>query len=194
MSERRIPTLAAVALLSGFALLGCTAPTTVAPTEDVPTTGDAITTDSGGDCLVGEWIIPEDQLNAFYAQISAESEGVSMSAEGDSALIFTETTYEYRPDFKLILDLGGTTGRGDVTGSVLGNYTAADGLLTTENDVSDLDMQLVIDGMPIDANDIGNAAVESEPIHDVTYHCEAGAPVIDFKTVDSTIALTLVAG
>ena len=195
MSARRISTLAAVTLLAASALLGCTAPGPAEPSaESDPAPDEPITTEVGGDCLVGDWVISEDQLNAFYAQVSAESEGVTMSVEGNTALNFTETTYEYLPVFTLFLDMAGTSGSGDVTGSVRGDYTASEGVLTTENDVSALDMQLTIDGMPFDGSDLGNEIIASQPINDVTYRCEAGAPVIDFKTATSTIPLTLTAG
>lgn len=195
MSARRTSTLAAMSLLAASALLGCTTPGPVEPSaESDPAPDEPITTEVGGDCLVGDWVISEDQLNAFYAQVSGESEGLSMSVEGNTALNFTETTYEYLPAFTLVLDMGATSGSGDVTGSVRGDYTASAGVLTTENDVSDLDMQLTIGGMPFDGSDLGNEIIASQPVNDVTYHCEAGAPVIDFKTATSTIPLTLTAG
>jgi hypothetical protein len=196
MSARRTTALAGVALFSAALLLGCTAP---APAES-PESGDspaeeAPTTETGGDCLVGNWTIGQDQLNAFYDQVAAESgEGLSFDVEGDTALNFTATTYEYLPRFSLVLDMAGTSGRGDVTGSVRGDYTAADGILTTENDTSDLNLQVDVGGVTMDGSELGNEIIASQPINDVTYRCEAGAPVIDFKTGSSTIPLTLTAG
>lgn len=195
MTARRTSALAALAVLSALVLLGCTAPAPAeAPAADDPgvETSDA---PSDADCLVGEWIIAEDQLDAFYGQIAAESgDGLSFDVEGDTALTFTETTYEYLPRFSLVLDLAGQSGRGDVTGSVRGDYSAADGVLTTENDASDLALQVEVGGVSMDGSELGNAIIASRPINDVTYTCASGAPVIDFTTIDSTIPMMLTAG
>ena len=196
MTARRTSTLAALAVLSSMVLLGCSAPGPAETSaEDDPGTAETPDATSGGDCLVGDWLIAEDQLDAFYGQIAAESgNGLAFDVEGDTALTFTDTTYEYLPRFSLVLDLAGQSGRGDVTGSVRGDYTAADGVLTTENDVSDLALQVEVGGVSMDGSELGNAIIASQPINDVTYRCEAGAPVIDFKTGSSTIPLTLTAG
>lgn len=193
MTARRTSTLAVLAGLLPLVLIGCSAPAPAeAPTGDDP--GVETPDPTSGDCLVGEWIIAEDQLAAFYDQVSAESgNGIAFDVEGDTALTFTETTYEYLPRFSLVLDLAGQRGSGEVTGSVRGDYTAAEGVLTTENDVSDLALQIEVGGVAMDGSDLGNAIIASQPINDVTYTCVSGAPVIDFKTVDSTIPITLTA-
>lgn len=194
MTARRTASLAALAAFSSLVLLGCSAPAPAEPPADDP---DVETPDaaSGDDCLVGDWVIAEDQMDAFYGQIAAESgNGLAFDVEGDTALTFTETTYEYLPRFSLVLEIAGQSGRGDVTGSVRGDYTAADGVLTTENDTSDLALQVEVGGVSMDGSELGNSIIASQPINDVTYTCVSGAPVIDFKTVDSTIPITLTAG
>lgn len=192
MTLRRTSALALLAAFGVSTLVGCGAPGAGEAPVAGPGVDDETTTESGGDCLVGDWVIPQDQLNAFYDQVAAESgSGLSFDVEGDTALIFTETTYEYRPQFTLALDLAGTAGSGAVTGSVRGDYTASEGILTTENDVSDLSMQIEVGGVAMDGSELGNSIIASQPINDVTYRCEEGAPIIDFMTVSSTIPITL---
>ena len=80
-----------------------------------------------------------------------------------------------------------------MTGEVSGDYTAADGVITTVNDVSSLDLQVVANGVPIDGSTLGNEIISSHPINSAAYRCEAGAPVIEFATSSSTVPITLVA-
>ena len=96
MTALRPTALPALGLLAALALAGCTTGGTddEAPSSagGSPEESTGLTTDSGGDCLVGEWIIPEDQLQAFYGQVAAES-GLTMTVAGDTALDFTATGY-----------------------------------------------------------------------------------------------------
>lgn len=197
MTAIRPLAFAALGLLAGAALAGCTAgtPTDTADpaTDDEAVTEEALTTTSGGACLVGDWVISESELQGFYDAVGAESD-LAITVTGTTSLDFTETTYEYLPAFGIAMDISGTEATGDVTGSVRGDYTVEDGVITTVNDVSDISLQIVAMGVPMDASAIGNEIISSHPINAVSYHCEDGEPVIDFITASSTHPVRLTAG
>ena len=88
-----------------------------------------------GSCLVGEWIIIEDELNGFYDSIEGSfPEGTlapTFDITGNVLLTFTETEYIYVADFVLALDVAGQSGTGDATGMVSGTWDVVDDLVVT---------------------------------------------------------------
>lgn len=193
LRPRRTAAFAALGLAG--VLAGCTTaadpagPETAVPEES--TGGE--TTDVGGDCLVGDWIISEDQLQGYYDQLGTETD-VDITVTGYTALDFTADSYEYRPQFGIELDISGVAATAQATGSVRGLYSTADGVITTENDVSDIALPVTVDGVAMDGSEFGNELISSQPINSTTYHCEAGAPVIDFLTTSGTYPMALSAG
>lgn len=197
MTARRFTAFAALGLFAAVALAGCSTPggapeaDSDEPTAEAPDEG--LTTDAGGDCLVGDWVITQEEMQGFYDAIGGESD-VAITVEGSTSLDFTTSSYEYLPAFGIRMDVSGIEATGDVTGSVRGDYSVEGDVITTVNDVSDIALQVTAMGVPIDASAIGNEIISSHPINSVTYHCEDGEPVIDFITASSTHAVRLTAG
>ena len=156
-----------------------------APADTTPAT-DAPVAPAGEDCLVGEWVVTQDEMNAFYDAVEANVDGVTFEIIGEAGLTFTETQYVWGPDFDLTLTVAGLEGNGVAGGSISGTYTTADGVITTTLESSEMTMQISMGGTVMDASDIGNDFMTSVPINDAPYSCETGVPVIDFETGDGT--------
>lgn len=187
----------ALAVFAAFGLAGCgaidRAPIPIeegagepVPDESAGRGDDGLTTDVGGACLVGNWQFSQEQLQGFYTAAS-DASGVDITIDGTAEIEFTETTYEYRIDFTLsfpLPDLGEVSGA--ASGSVSGDYTAADGVITTVHDESDVTLTADLAGKPIDLSDLENEIISEHPVNEANYHCEDGAPVIDFVIPDGT--------
>jgi hypothetical protein len=133
-------------------------------------------------------VISQDEMNGFYDAVEANIEGGAIDFEivGQTLLTFTETDYAYEPAFELSLTIAGQEGSGVASGSVSGTYTTADGVITTTLGSSDMQMDLTVGGVTMDASSIGNSFIASVPINDAPYSCATGVPVIDFETGDGT--------
>lgn len=160
------------------------APTTIATPPPEPETTD--------DCLVGEWIVTEAEMNAFYDAIEARlDQPIDFTIAGEAGLVFTDTTYAWAPAFTLQLDLGGITGTGDAGGSISGTYTTTDGLLSTEVGESAMMLTIEVAGQTIDGSELGNGFITSVPFVNSPYACDGPTPVIQFETVDDRHPVTL---
>ena len=191
--------LTALALFTALGLAGCAPEEVPIPIEDgiggeVPDVpdeddggDDGLTTDIGGDCLVGTWLVSDSELQGFYTAVGVNS-GLELVTDGTLELTFTESSYVYVADFVFGFVLPGGAGEasGDTTGSVSGDYTVTDGVITTVHDESNLTLDAEINGMPMDLSDMENELVSEHPINSVSYHCEGGAPVINFVVPGGT--------
>jgi hypothetical protein len=179
------------ALIGLLALAGCTATedgAEPAPDEEPSVDG----TDDSGDealdptdpaCLIGDWVLAEDQMQSFYDAISTEVESVSFTVEGDTGLSFTATDYRYTPDFTLVLEIDNVgNGEGVTTGSLGGTYTATGGVITTTLADNDVAVTVTVLGQTIDGSDLFGSFIESDPINAAPFDCSSGAPVLQFET------------
>lgn len=161
------------------------APTTAAPTTAAPTTAPPVPTTAApsADCLIGNWVISDAEMNAFYDTIEAQIEAgdVEISITGQTALDFTADTFRYTPAFTLSIDVVGQTGEGVTSGSVGGTYVDDDGLLTTTLTESNLDVTVTVMGQTFNGSDLANGMLNSFPIVDSPYTCDPN-PTIMFKT------------
>ena len=180
--------LTAVTLL---VLAGCTSGGT-AETEvdpDASSSGDGAETAAppadplDPACLIGDWVVTEDQMQSFYDAISAETEGVTFTAEGFAGLSFTATDYRWTPEFTLLLEISDIQGQGVTTGTLGGTYTAADGIITTTLGDNNLSADLTVNGMAIDGSELLGSFLSADPINDTPYDCsEPDSPVLQFET------------
>lgn len=181
---------------------GGTDPTTTPATTaaaSTSTTAAATTTVAPadtGECLVGEWVLTDDQMNAFYAGVMTTVDApIGITASGFAGLTFAaDGTYSWAPAFDLTVDVAGTSGTGTTTGSITGNWSATDGVVTTASDVNALDVSITVAGTTISGSDLANGMLNSSPINGVTYSCAGSSPVLDFQTADPavTVPITLV--
>ena len=177
-----------VALVAGGSSADTTdpAPTTAAPTTaPTPTTAPPTTVADApsADCLIGNWVISDSEMNAFYDTLEGQIDGgdVQITINGQTLLDFTADTFLYTPAFTLTLDVVGQAGEGVTSGSVGGTYVGDDGLLTTTLTDSNLDLTVTVMGQTFDGSDMANGMLNSFPIVDSPYTCGPN-PTIMFKT------------
>lgn len=170
-----------------------TTSTTLPPTTSTEPEPDPI----DPTCLVGRWVVPEEQLTRFYDALApdwgaAAGGDVQFEVLGQVLLSFGEATYEYLPDFIIEqLPWAGVTGTGDVTGSIVGRYTASDGIIMTSWEVNTTRLTINVRGQTLDAAHIRNSILSSAPINAAPYRCADGQPEIDFDTGSGRIPITL---
>jgi len=196
-----MPALRPAALLTALALAGVLALTGCAPgggpaEEPIPTEpdggeGDGLTTEIGGPCLIGDWTIDESEMRSFYEAVG-EASGMEIGVTGSTRLEIDESSYQWLPVYTISFPAGGSEVSGDVSGSIRGDYTVAEGVITTVNDVSDIEAEVTVGGIPFDASGIIEGILSDHPINSASYHCEEGAPVIDFPIPGGTHPVRLV--
>jgi hypothetical protein len=181
-----------------------TEPTTVAtepPAETEPSTDGAVeeseslTTEApgadAGECLVGDWVVTEEQMDAFYSGLMGTLEApLTIDTVGSAPLSFAaDGTYEWAPAFTLAVEVAGASGTGEVGGTITGDWTATEGVVTTSSDVNALAVSITVNGVVFDGADLANGLLNSTPINGVTYSCDGPTPVLDFKTADPAVTV-----
>lgn len=168
-------------------------PATAPPVTEPPSTEAA--PDSDGACLVGEWVVTEDEMNMFYDAMESTVEvPLTIAVEGSAPLTFSaDGTYRWEPEFILTVEVTGISGTGATTGSVTGDWSVDGDVLTSASEVNALELSITVGGTTIEGSDIANGFLNSSPINGVTYSCEGPVPVLDFMTGDPdvTVPVTL---
>jgi hypothetical protein len=163
------------------------------PATDPPVT-DAVAADAG-ECLIGDWVVTEEQMDAYYAGLMSTLEApLGMDTVGSAPLSFAaDGTYAWAPAFALVVEVAGQSGTGDVGGTITGNWTAADGIVTTSSDVEALTVSVTVNGITFEGADLANGFLNTSPVNGVTYSCDGPTPVLDFRTADPdvTVPVTL---
>lgn len=156
--------------------------------EPVPAATDPADDDA---CLVGDWVVEEAQMNAYYAGLTSTIDApITIEVTGNAPLSFAaDGTYGWAPDFALMVEVAGQRGTGVTGGSITGNWTAVDGVVTTTSDVNALTMSITVGGATMDGSDLGNGLLDSSPINGVTYSCDGPTPVLDFMTGDPAVTI-----
>lgn len=161
--------------------------TTVEPSDDA-----AAPDPTDPACLIGDWRITQEQMQVFYDAVSASSEGLALTIDGDTGLSFTESAYVYTPEFVLRLDISGLVGEGVTTGSLGGTWTAEDGVITTSVGDNSLSTIVTIAGVTQDASDTLGGIIASDPINQAPFDCtDPAAPVIQFDTGSGRVPVAL---
>jgi hypothetical protein len=155
------------------------APTSTAPEPDA------------GECLVGDWVVTEEQMDGFYSGLMSTLEApLTIDTAGSAPLSFAaDGTYQWAPGFTLAVEVAGASGTGEVGGTITGNWTATEGVVTTSSDLNALVVSITVNGVVFDGADLANGLLNSTPINGVTYSCEGPTPVLDFKTADPSVTV-----
>ena len=155
------------------------APTSTAPEPDA------------GECLVGDWVVTEEQMDGFYSGMMSTLEApLTIDTVGSAPLSFAaDGTYEWAPEFTLTVEVAGANGTGEVGGTITGNWTATEGVVTTSSDLNALVVSISVNGVVFDGADLANGLLNSTPINGVTYSCDGPTPVLDFKTADPSVTV-----
>ncbi|MFF2370589.1 hypothetical protein [Agromyces sp. NPDC058110] len=159
------------------------------------TDGDA-TAPAPGDCLVGDWVLADDQMQAFYDQVNVDlSEyGIVYDPTGSAGLAFkADGTYAYSPNLSLAVDIAGLPAEATMSGTLSGQYTADASTVTTDHDTNGLTMDVTVDGVAMDGTPVTDQILAS-PIAAAAYDCSGATPVVHFSTGPSTVPLTLSRG
>jgi hypothetical protein len=167
-----------------------TEPTTPDPTTTVPAPTTTEAPDEG-ECLVGNWVVTEQQMDAFYAGLMSTLEApLTIDTVGSAPLSFAaDGTYTWAPGFALTVEVAGATGTGDVSGTINGKWADVDGVVTTFSDLNALVVSIEVNGVTFDGADLANGLLNSSPVNGVTYSCAGPAPVLDFKTADPSVTV-----
>lgn len=144
-----------------------------------------------GECLVGDWVVTDEQMDAFYAGLTGTLEvPLSIDTIGAAPLSFgADGTYAWAPGFELTVEVAGQSGTGDVAGAITGNWTAVDGVVTTFADVNALTVSIAVNGVTFGGDDLANGLLNSSPVNGVTYSCDGPTPVLDFQTGDPSVTV-----
>lgn len=168
-------------------------PATEPPATEPPATEPPVTEPpvDDGSCLVGDWVVSEDEMNAFYAAVTSTFDTpVDITVAGSAPLAFgADGTYRWAPDFVLTLSVVGQTGTGVTGGTITGDWSVDDGVVTTASDVNALTVEVTIAGSTFDGDDFANGLLNASPVNGVTYDCSGATPVLDFMTADPGVTV-----
>ena len=135
------------------------------------------------DCLIGDWVITQDEMNAYYdaleASLSLAGPAPVFEITGQTLLTMTPTEYVYTGDFDLTLDIAGQNGTGTSAGTVTGTWSETDGIITTELGESNLSVSVTVGGLTLDGSELANGLLNGLPINAAPYDC--AGPTIDFQ-------------
>ncbi len=188
-------TLALPALaLTAFTIAGCSAaapdPAPGTTTTAAPGAAPEEVAASGPECLVGDWYIAQDQMQAFYDAVNASND-VTFTVEGGTGLSFSESSYTYTPEFALALELSGLAGVGTIAGAISGDYTADESTITTSHEVSDVTLTVEVQGQVVDGTELFGSILSTAPINSSPYECGADGPIIQFDTGSGRVPMQL---
>ncbi|GAA1521792.1 hypothetical protein BJ978_000700 [Agromyces terreus] len=209
--------LPALAALAALALAGCsptsgggsatpTGAASASPTSGADATASAPATDaaasenpaaaSESNCLVGDWVLTDDQMQLFYDQVNVDlaEYAIVYDPTGSSGLTFRDDgTYAYTPDLSLSVDIAGLPAEATLGGTLSGEYAVDGDTVRTSNDTNELSMDVTVDGVAMDGTAVTEEILAS-PITAAPYDCSGDTPVIHFSTGASSVPLTLARG
>ena len=143
-------------------------------------------------CLVGDWVVTEDQMQSFYDALMGEIEGITFVATGFAGLSFTDTDYRWTPEFTLTLEIVGAEGKGVTTGTLGGTWTATEGVITTSVGDNNLAAEVTVNGATQDGSALLGSIINSDPINDTPFDCSnPDAPVLQFETATGRTPVVL---
>ena len=163
------------------------------PAPDSPSPVTQAPAGDEGECLVGDWVVTEDQMNAFYSGLMSTLEApIGIDAAGSASLSFAaDGTYRWAPDFALTVEVAGQRGTGVTDGTIIGDWSAAGGVVTTSSDINALAVAIEVNGVTFGGDDLVDGLFNSSPINGVTYRCDGPTPVLDFKTGDPAVTVPI---
>lgn len=123
---------------------------------------------TGSDCLVGSWEVSEAAMQGYYDSIDAP---VEFEVSGSTGLSFTTDTYEYAPDFTLVMNVAGQDAAVSIIGAITGDYIADDTQITTMHDESDVQVSMTIGGDPVDAGSTFENFLDAFSINSAPFEC-----------------------
>jgi len=159
------------------------APATLPPSTTAPAEPD------NGDCLIGDWVVTDTEINEYYAGLMATVDApIAITASGQATLTFDAAgSYRWAPDFDLVVDIVGAPGTGATSGTATGSWSAAAGTITTASDQVELLVSITVNETTFSGSDLADGLLAQSPVSGATYSCAGGSPVIDFRTADPEV-------
>lgn len=165
-------------------------PTPSATPTDTPS---PTTPPAAAGCVVGNWLMDQAALEAFYSDVNSAmaGQGASFSPQGTAALTLGEDgTFRWAPTVTLSVAASGPTIIVNVSGAIDGTYTASDTRITTANQsTAGLQIAASIDGTPVDAGSVTDM-LATAPLNDASYTC-SGDTLSLTSTVNGTSAVSV---
>ena len=177
--------------LSGVLLTACTGgPPAPVATESEPAASPSSDPGFAPDdpaCLVGEWAMDEERLQAFYDNITAlmGATGMAYTPTGSAGLTFRDDgTFSWVPDTIIETRVSGVEMVVTLSGTIDGTYTVADGMIATDNESTEgLIVEATANDMPVDASAVAEQ-IAFAPVSNAAYTCTA-----DLLTLETSIPL-----
>lgn len=134
-------------------------------------------------CLVGDWLVSETELQKFYDTVDVAD--LQIAVTGGMGLAFEEDTYSFHPDFKIVLDISGFEGTGELYGDAFGTYTADDATVTTSaENVDNIEFSIMVMGQKFDGKEMSDSIFAMFAINEAPYECSNDELVIGYQNVD----------
>jgi len=163
------------------------------PATDPPPPATQVPAVDEGECLVGDWVVTEGEMNAFYDGLMSTLEApIGIDAVGSAPLSFAaDGTYRWAPDFALTVEVASQSGTGVTGGTITGDWSVAGGVVTTSSDINALTVAIEVNGVMFGGDDLVNGLLNSSPVNGVTYSCDGPTPVLDFQTGDPAVTVPI---
>lgn len=130
------------------------------------------------DCLEGEWQLTESELQNYFDQMETPAE---FKVVGGTGLNFSADTYEYVPEYALNMVVAGQEAEASLTGSIRGDYTADEGVVTTSNEANDVEIVVTVGGTVMDVGEAFDSFMGMSPVNSAQYTCNATGPLLMFQ-------------
>jgi hypothetical protein len=170
---------------------GAAEPPVVGAVEESGSPTWATPAPDSGECLVGERVVTEEQMDAFHSGLMSTLEApLTIDTVGSAPLAFAaDGTYEWAPGFTPTVEVAGASRKRRSRRRDHRQRDRHRGVVTTSSDLNALVVSITVNGVVFDGADLANGLLNSTPITGVTYSCAAAAPVLDFKTADPSVTV-----
>lgn len=123
-------------------------------------------------CLVGDWIVTEAELNAYYDTVTAQSAFDSIDVAGQVRITFTDSSFVWTDDYAMDLDALDMTYRAALAGNLTGTYETDGRLLAGTVDHDDRTGRFSHNGVVIeDAGDLFVGVAPARPLDTAPFVC-----------------------
>ena len=151
-------------------------PTTAPPKPTVPPPAE-----NGARCLVGDWVVSDAELDAYYDVIEAGAAYEAIDSNGVIRVSFTETGFTWTNDYRLAMTIADGDYEYVSTGSFSGSYTEANGVLAGTIERDDRLGTVTQDGKPV--GDVGDLFVEiflARPMDSMAFSCDGPVLMLEY--------------
>ena len=158
-------------------------PTTAPPKPTVPPPAPL----NGARCLVGDWVISDAELDAYFDVVAANAAFESIDSDGVIRVSFTDTWFVWTNDYELSMTVADMDYVSVSTGSFAGSYTEANGVLTGAVERDDRGGVVTQDGKPVgDVGDLFVGINPARPMDSMSFSCDG--PVLMLEAGPSAAA------